>query len=215
MSDLTNLIDGVAGAAMTRCSSDVVRELLERHEAFVRSRVLRWMQVLPHLSMYEDDLMQEGRVALWQAWQRYDETRGVGFLSFAGKWVDNLVRNFVWRRSQLVRFPKGKSVQLMFLDAPMDGDEERTMHGALVMPAGEEQLSEDEWARALVLEAMQSMDTRLARVLWLRHAEGLRFQEIGRRLGLSKQRAVQLGHLAMHAMKAWLRAKERRRGGMT
>ena len=210
MSDLSDMIDRVDGASVTRCSSGVAG-LLEQHEPFVRSRVLRWLQVLPHLAMHEDDLMQEGRVALWKAWERYDEARGVVFLTFAGKWVDNLLRNFVWRRSQLVRCPHGRKIELLYLDAPMDGEEEWTMHGALVMPAVEEQLSGDEWAREMVLEAMQSINARLARVLWLRHAQWLRFQEIGLRLGVSKQRAVQLGHAALHAVKDRLREKEARR----
>jgi DNA-directed RNA polymerase specialized sigma subunit len=76
------------------------------HERFLRSQVQRWISKLPHLKMHEDDLMQEGRLGLVWAAAHFDVERGVSFLSFGGKAVHNLMRNFVARLSHLIRFKR-------------------------------------------------------------------------------------------------------------
>jgi RNA polymerase sigma factor (sigma-70 family) len=93
------------------------------HERFLRVQTQRWINRLPHLKMYEDDLMQEGRMGLMWAAAHFDVSRGVTFLSFAGKAIYNLMRNFVARKSHLVRFPAGAGVKYLWLDEPCKAGE--------------------------------------------------------------------------------------------
>ncbi|MCG3206295.1 MAG: RNA polymerase sigma factor FliA [Elusimicrobia bacterium] len=158
-------------------------EVLELHEGFVRSRAMRWMTAMPHLEMYADDLMQEGRIALWQAMDHYDATRGVTLLTYAGRWVDNLMRNFVWRKSQLIRYPQGKAVSFMRLDEAMDGDEERTMHGALTMPDPETWSADDR--HTAMMRALEKLTEPERRVVVECVMKGRLQREVAAEMGVS------------------------------
>lgn len=125
-----------------------VAEVL-RHEGFLRSRVQRWVAKLPHLAMHEDDLMQEGRLGLMWAANHFEEHRGVMFLSFAGKAVDSFMRNFVNRRSHLVRFPQGAPMEMVWLDAPMEHGV-RPLADCLPMPEPEVWERDDKHAKLMM-----------------------------------------------------------------
>jgi len=66
-----------------------VNALLERHEGLVHYMVGRqyWGEVA------KDDLLQEGRIALWRAIQGYDPGRGVSFSTYAGVAIER----GIWR----------------------------------------------------------------------------------------------------------------------
>lgn len=124
------------------------------HERFLRSQVQRWISKLPHLKMHEDDLMQEGRLGLVWAAAHFDVERGVSFLSFGGKAVHNLMRNFVARLSHLIRFPEGKPVSFVWLDAPLK-DGERPLAESLPLPEQEMWEADDRHVR--VMEALRGL----------------------------------------------------------
>jgi RNA polymerase sigma factor (sigma-70 family) len=118
------------------------------HERFLRSQVQRWISKLPHLKMHEDDLMQEGRLGLAWAAAHFDVSRGVSFLSFAGKAVHNLVRNFVARLSHLIRFPEGRPVSFVWMDAPLE-EGERPLAESLPLPEQEVWEADDRHVRLI------------------------------------------------------------------
>lgn len=175
-------------------------EALALHEGFVRSRALRWVAKLPHLDMHIDDLMQEGRIGLWQGLQKFDPTRGVELLTYAGKWVDNLMRNFVERRSHLVRFGRGREISMVWLDAPMDGDEEFTLHGLLAAPE-----SDDAWElddrHARLMQAVSRLREVERRVVEECLIKGRVQRDVAQEMGCSRTWVQQLLDKAMKSLR--------------
>lgn len=174
-----------------------VAALVAQHEGFVRQRVKRRVMLMPHLRMHEDDLLQEGRVAIVMAAQRFDATRGVRFLSYAAHWVDHGLLNFANRKAQLIRFWDGAVPSYVSLDAPMDDDDERMMHGALRAPEAEVMHSKDEAEVMLMRRAMMKLPKRQQVLLWRRHAEGKCYRVIGEEMGLTRERVRQIENVAM------------------
>lgn len=167
------------------------------HEAFVRSRVMRWVANLPHLAMHEDDLLQEGRVAIWQAALRFQADRGLTFLTFAGKAVDHLMMNFIRRKSSVVRFPTGKTIGMVFLDEPLSSDAEETRLMLMVPEAEEPMLCEDEETRALLHGAMQCLTARERRVLRGLFVEEMTYTALAEELGFTRSRIPQIKEEAL------------------
>ena len=69
---------------------------LEQYEALI----YRWVK--PFIGSYDiDDLLQEGRMALWTAIQKYDKNRG-SFIPYIHTCVRNHIINTVTRQSTLI-----------------------------------------------------------------------------------------------------------------
>jgi RNA polymerase sigma factor (sigma-70 family) len=171
--------------------------------------------MLPHLDMHLDDLMQEGRIGLWQAMQRFDESHGVTLLTYAGKWVDNLMRNYVERRTQLVRFGRGKSVTILFLDAPLDGHnstaESRnevdvlTLYGALPVSDAREEWSLADDHVTLMRGFEKALTERERAVMWGVFVEGRTQRSLAPEWGVTHTMIQQVVAKAVKKLRAWMR----------
>lgn len=181
-------------------------EVLAMHEGFVRSRALRWVKSLPHLDKHFDDLMQEGRIGLWQAMQRFDPSRGVQLLSYAGKAVDYWMMTFVNRRSHLVRFKAGEEISMVWLDAPMDGDKEFTMHGALVVPSQDDEWEADD-RHARLMRAVSRLREIERRVVDEVIIKGRTQREVAVEMGCSHTWVQQLLDKAMKSLRRALHVR--------
>ena len=174
------------------------------HEAFVRSRAMRWVANLPHLAMHEDDLLQEGRVAIWQAALRFQADRGLTFLTFAGKAVDHLMMNFIRRKSSVVRFPTGKTIGMVFLDEPLSSDAEETRLMLMVPESKERMLCEDEETRAILHGALRCLTPRERRVLRGLYVEEMTHEAMAAELGFTRSRIPQIKEEALVKLRRWL-----------
>lgn len=115
--------------------------LMRQHEALVhfilRQRV--------HGDLPYEDLLQEGRIALWQAILHFDPRRGIAFSTYAG----TAIQNQMWRAVRRDNRPQGR------LSPP-----------ALANPLAiaEENIRRDEVHTAL-LEAVSRLPERLRKVI--------------------------------------------------
>jgi RNA polymerase sigma factor (sigma-70 family) len=185
--------------------SQDLNAMLREHEPFLRSRVMRWIANLPHLAMHEEDLVQEGRVALWRAAARFDEGRGVTFLTFAGQWVDHLMRNFVQRKSNLVRFPRGKPIGMVFLDAPTDAGDEQKMQAVISFPVDEESAWAVEDAHVRLMAGFEAVLTaREKAVLWAVLVEGRTQRALAPEWGVTHTMIQQVVAKGTKKLRGWM-----------
>lgn len=183
------------GPAAYLCAQAGCREclnrLIEHHEGLIHL-VLR-QQHVGHTAY--DDLLQEGRIAVWHAVLRFDVRRGVAFSSFACV----AIRRQIWRAVVLAERCWA------WLYPPESWD-----------PAAQVE-AEWFWAalRPAVAGAVAQLPERLGQVVTeyygLSGGEPHNFRWIGRAQGISHERARQLRNdalvlLRLPALSAWLRA---------
>lgn len=77
-------------------------QLLQRFDRVVQWVVNRESREPGHV----DDLMQVGRLALWQALDRYEPARGVRFTSYAVKIITGNVKHYYRDRVSAIRVPR-------------------------------------------------------------------------------------------------------------
>lgn len=72
---------------------DARKKVITSHLPFVMSRARERCQFLGDRSTY-DDLIQEGTIGLYRALDKFDLSRGLPFMAYAGHWVDYHMRTF-------------------------------------------------------------------------------------------------------------------------
>jgi len=78
-------------------------KLLEEYEKLVQQVVFK---IVPQScrSRLIDDCLQEGRMALLYAWERFDDSRGTKFKSYASQVIKTKVRDFLAENRYNVNF---------------------------------------------------------------------------------------------------------------
>ncbi len=170
--------DGQAifGCAQAGCRTCQERLLL-RHEGLIHFLVQRQAGG----GMAYDDLVQEGRIAVWRAVLGFDPQRGVAFSTYAGKAIERRIWQAVARARRQQR------------------------GGVPFEQADGLEVVEEAWHRAEVhralLEAVTHLPDRLGEIILARY--GLNGQPsctlltVGQRLGVTKARIGQLHNDAL------------------
>jgi len=135
-------LKGPAALACAQAGCQVCQdELMRQHEALVhfilRQRV--------HGDVPYEDLLQEGRIALWQAILHFDPQRGIAFSTYAG----TAIQNQMWRAVGRDNRPQGR------LSPPAPANP---------LAIAEERIWQDEVHTAL-LEAVSRLPERLREVI--------------------------------------------------
>lgn len=85
---------------------------LEAREALVRANlrfVVTVAKKYQHRGLALADLINEGNIGLMRAAQKFDETRGIKFISYAVWWIRQAVLQAVAEQSRVIRVPLSRS----------------------------------------------------------------------------------------------------------
>jgi RNA polymerase sigma factor (sigma-70 family) len=141
-------------------------------------------------SLHVDDLVQIGMTAVWRATQNYDATRGASF----GTYVARVVLYAMMKEKKHYARSNRAGVTVS-LSAPLssaaDDDNDLTMDLPSREPGALDQASMAESAKAIQL-AMSQIDERLRDIIERRFWWEQDLVEIGKDLGVTRERARQL-----------------------
>ncbi len=197
------------------------------------------------------DLISEGNLGLIQAAQRFDETRGIRFISYAVWWIRQAILQALAEQGRIVRLPASRAHQVqrvarhrtelaqelgrepaateiakamgarlemveralaiipahLSLDAPVGDGESATLLDSLPdvsSPGPEETLLERALSRDLAA-ALDTLSNREAKVLrmyfGLGNANPQSLAQIGRTLGVTRERVRQIKEHALHRLR--------------
>lgn len=148
------------------------------------------------------DLVNEGNLGLLRAVERFDETRGVRFVSYAHWWVRRAIVEAIDRHRGRARGDRGSPAPLS-LDEPLSPDGEGTLQDILPDPQGvepESRIVQDSLRNALEA-SLADLPAREASVVrryfGIESGYGEDLGEIGGALGVSRERARQLRDRAL------------------
>lgn len=153
-----------------------------------------------------DDLMQLGRMGLWHAAQRFDESRGYQFSTYAS----SIIRSFALRelrRSGLIRLPDGitgaeraelrERLRTTQLPGTKDGDR----HECIIPDARAAERQRQRQIAAGVEGALATLPGRSAAILRGRFFAGLTLGEVAAAVGLSRRRVRQIEQEALELLR--------------
>ena len=137
-----------------------------------------------------DDLQQSCYFAFLKALRYYDSEKPYRFSTYLSHHVKNTLNGILGKRYSRYKWQKFDTVSL---DIPIDGlsDESVTVLDSIVdATANTEQAIEDMEISDTLKSELKALKPRAQRVLQMRYGLNMTFQEVGDRLGISKQ-AVQ------------------------
>lgn len=96
------------------------------------------MKNLTYPAMYQEDVRQEGMLALWRAAKSFDESRGFAFSTYAVPWIRGCMKRFIRDNCSTIRISRamwedGEMITVGSLDALIDEEKsESTTVGDLI-----------------------------------------------------------------------------------
>ena len=159
------------------------------------------------------DLIEEGNLGLIRAAQRFDERRGIKFLSYAVWWIRQAILHALAQQSRIVRVPLRRAGSMVprghvSLDAPLTPGEEGTLLDYLpdsVNPSPDEQAVQKSVTRSID-DAVARLRPREAGILRLYFgldgSEPMTLEQIGGVYGITRERVRQIRDRALRALRA-------------
>ena len=154
------------------------------------------------------DLINEGNLGLIKAAQRFDETRGFKFISYAVWWIRQSILQALAEQSRIVRLPLNKIGSINKINkkyAELEQEHERA-------PSAEEIAQELEMTEDDVKESLKnsgrhiSMDAPLV-YFGLGGQHAMTLEEIGETFDLTRERVRQIKEKAIRRLKHTSRSK--------
>jgi RNA polymerase sigma factor (sigma-70 family) len=238
-----------ASAVRLKTRIDRAREALVMSNLYIVPHIVKRFRrgTIPFV-----DLVQEGRVGLIKAVDRYDPDRGYRFSTYAYWWIRRSLSDAFTNRSRLIRLPDslredlramrqattaleeelGRRPSLAELAERMEIPERKVkkLLGVVPDPSSLEEIAEsfDEGWGAIVAEddtpdplertlagelrrqaglALEGLEPREREIIRLRFGfddgEGLTLSEIGKQIGLSRERVRQIERGALTKLHGW------------
>jgi RNA polymerase sigma factor (sigma-70 family) len=154
-----------------------------------------------------DETTSAANEALMTAVDRFDPERGFQFRSFLVPYVRAAIAR-CWRSRAPVDFKKGTPPVEVPLDAVSEEvrgqSNSRHTPTELVEPSFIEQNDHDGFLRGELAACSEEMTPRERNIIRLHYVEGLNLAEIGKRIGLSRERVRQLHDHILRGLKARL-----------
>jgi RNA polymerase primary sigma factor len=189
-------------ARRSRAGDDAARHrLVSANLRFVVSVARRYR----HSGVPLADLVNEGNLGLLRAAERFDETHGVRFVSYAIWWIRQGMRQAIARDAEL---NGDLAVRRLSLDEPLGGETTAALQE--LVPDDRSEAPEERVLRAGMRHAVDSSLTDLPEreQLVLRLYYGLdgappsTLEEVGEHLGVTRERVRQIKERALSRMRA-------------
>ena len=176
------------------------------------------------------DLINEGNVGLIKAAEKYDETRGFKFISYAVWWIRQSILQAIAEQSRIVRLPLNQSGALskinqeinkfeqmhqrrpnvsgrqVSVDAPFVDGEDNSLLDVLVnndAPMADKQLV-IESLQAEIMDALKMLTIRERNIITAFYGIGqpeMTLEEIGVKFGLTRERVRQIKEKAIRRLR--------------
>jgi RNA polymerase sigma factor (sigma-70 family) len=194
-------------AAPRECGDTRADKLIAEAEPIVRFWALKYKTSLRGKVIELDDLLQEAKIAVLAAARSYDPGRCVPFRMHATSAIRHALRVYVVNQRTAVRAP----LWTASAEARRDGKSPRLTCSSLDAPVSPHDASSSTWLDMLaapeadgtcnlpakVVEAVDALPPREREALLAHLVGGTGLEEIGRRLGVTKQRAAHLEYRAI------------------
>jgi RNA polymerase primary sigma factor len=205
-----------------------------------------------------NDLINEGNIGLIKAAQKFDETKGFKFISYAVWWIRQSILQAINNHSKIVRIPANKKghfnqikkayssfeqvyereptpeelaeileqdpsdiyntlnadINKTSLDAPFGDDGEGNLYDVMENSSIEGTDYKMEYTQSLkheTLRTLQTLDARETEVIKMSfgidYDHAMNFEEIGERMGLTRERVRQIREKALKKLKSTSRQK--------
>lgn len=186
-----------------------------KHIGLVHMVARRYVRLIQGTSLTYDDLVQEGRLALLHAAEKYDPAKGT-FATYAVFWLRAGIGRFVADNVRTVRVPVYRNGQKTRHEHPIFAVRiERTQPGydepVNLLDAMHERFDDSETAeesaeakgmKAVLAQAMLTrLDPRERIVIIGRFWQELGLREIGEKLGLTRERVRQIEAQAIQKLR--------------
>ncbi|MGH7618653.1 MAG: sigma-70 family RNA polymerase sigma factor [Gemmatimonadaceae bacterium] len=200
---------------------DALQQLVCANLRFVVSVAKKYR----HFGVPLADLINEGNIGLMRAARRFDETKGVKFISYAVWWIRQAVFQALAEHGHAVRVPVGRVVALrrersnghdsgvlgrsLSLDAPVGGGGDNVTPLADLIPDNggappDEPMMDGDLvdATTAALEVLSPRELEVTRRYFgLDHEDAMTLEEIGGRLGVTRERVRQIKDRALRKIR--------------
>jgi RNA polymerase sigma factor (sigma-70 family) len=189
-------------------------ELLQSVEKWIVGRAAHFARKFETVGA--EDLAQEGRIAAWNAAQRFDVSRGITFLSYCRQGIDWKIQRYCIEVCGDVRIPHGRFFKekrgYVFLDAPLDEQTGPKANLSDIFDSDdgrmEEELELSSAAKRLEqkLKGLKPMEIDvLRRRFWAKQT----LKEIGEEFGVSRERIRQIEAKALRKLRWRMKQEDR------
>ena len=155
------------------------------------------------------DLINEGNLGLIKAAEKFDETRGFKFISYAVWWIRQSILQALAEQSRIVRLPLN---QVGSVDAPFADGEDNSLLDVLVNP------DSPNADRGLISESLSTEVDRALETLTERERDIIKYffgigcsemtlEEIGEKFDLTRERVRQIKEKAIRRLRHSSRSK--------
>lgn len=179
--------------------------LLKQHEGWLALNANHWLRLNPWLDF--DDLMQEGRLALLRAHERFDPSANVKLLTFATICIQRAMGDHARCFAHPVKYPRQRGrtrqevLRISFNECVFEGARQ-TWSEVLTTPEPDLEYSPAGELMALVEKALLKLTAKQQAVVKARFMEGRKLHDIGQELGVSRERIRQIESKALRLLRA-------------
>lgn len=194
--------------------NQALEELLENNKKFIY-KISNKLSTAKDNAVDQEDLIQEGRIGLIKAAERYNSDMDTGFISYAYYWIYQCMYRFMYPKRSMVN----ATIRFVSINVPV-GDEEDTELGDMLADdkdefcSVEESIYHQELCKELHAAIENELNPREKQVLSLRFGlDGGTYtlEQIGRTVGVSKERIRQIEVESLKKLRTgkWGRLKRR------
>lgn len=161
--------------------SSAVDTLLERYKHLVRKKA----RTLYLIGGENDDLIQEGMIALYKAIRNFDPTKERSFAGYAEVCIENALYNVIKGANRLKNSPLNSYVSLY---APLDGNEDTSTLADTLLPnelMNPEDILIDQENVTDIQSAIEKKLSRFEREVVELYIDGCDYHQIAEKLGKS------------------------------